>query len=302
MSPQLVSQLATFLLVIPPLVGAPAAIWAIRAIRRPPRADRADRRSAITLALILGALPLVAIPAFFGLLGQAWGGSAGQGIVVGIPIGAGVALAVVLSGLAGYAALARPGRGSSAVVGVLLGPLVLGGGMALAAQAKGMADAAYYRTIYGEAAIEANAREIARVESLLDVRIVDVDVRTVRASGPGGQVRVLVEGLRLTLAVASAERIALSERIGQEPHAWFYPDAALTSGFDVRLGSDRILEIPAGESTFVIEDRWPDLKALAGWPDAPQPGPWTLHFLLSLPGMETGQGVDIEVPFEVPAP
>jgi hypothetical protein len=153
MSLQLLSQVATFLLVVPPLLGAAAAIWAIRAIRRPPRADRRDRRTAIVLAFILGSLPLVAIPAFFGLLGQAWGGSAGPGIVVGLPIGAGVALAVVLTGVTGYAALARPGRGSSALVGVLLGPLVLGGALGIAVQLKGSADAAAHNFLHADVAV-----------------------------------------------------------------------------------------------------------------------------------------------------
>jgi hypothetical protein len=110
-----------------------------------------------------------------------------------------------------------------------------------------------------------------------------------------------VEGVRFTLVVRAAEPIVLRDG-GIGPRVWFYPNAEIASGFDVALPTTTPLEIPAGETTFVIEDRWPDLKALANWPEAPQPGPWTLVLSLPLPGFGGDAQAGIEVGFEVPAP
>ena len=108
---------ALWLAVILPVVGGALAVVALRTDRM---RGRRDVGSAIRLAIALGLLPA----ALTTMLVAGFGG----GYALGLTWGLGIGFLVALGALAGYAALARRAVGRAALVGCLLGPLVLIGG------------------------------------------------------------------------------------------------------------------------------------------------------------------------------
>jgi hypothetical protein len=119
-------------------------LWALWLIGRPPRRERRDRSTALRLSGILALVAAGGVLFLAAALGNAFGGSAGAGIVAGIPIAAGAAGLVFLSGISVYALLARPRVGMPALVGTLVGPLVLGGVVSLANDWQKQASSARY--------------------------------------------------------------------------------------------------------------------------------------------------------------
>lgn len=112
---------------VPTVVFVVGGAWAILLLTRPPRNTRPDRRSAVGCVVALSLLLGGAVLAFAAALGNAWGGNAGAGIPTGLPIAIGIGAMVFLAGLTGYALLARPSVGDVAIIGVVVGPLLLGG-------------------------------------------------------------------------------------------------------------------------------------------------------------------------------
>jgi hypothetical protein len=108
---------ALWFAVILPVVGGALAVVALRTDRM---RGRRDVGSAIRLAIALGLLPA----ALTTMLVAGFGGGYGLGLAWGLGIG----FLVALGALAGYAALAWRAVGRAALLGCLLGPLVLIGG------------------------------------------------------------------------------------------------------------------------------------------------------------------------------
>lgn len=108
---------ASWLAVILPVVGGALAVLALRTDRM---RGRRDVGSAVRLATALGLLPA----ALATMMVAGFGGGYGLGLAWGLGIG----VVVALGAIAGYAALARRAVGRAALLGCLLGPLVLIGG------------------------------------------------------------------------------------------------------------------------------------------------------------------------------
>ncbi len=115
--------------VLPPAVAVLGGAWALRRVRRAPVVDRPDRGVAIASAVV------VAVMAALGTLAVAPSSNpVGGPIVLFLIVGIAFVVAVLafLAALLGYVLLARPRIGAIALAGVLAGPLILGGTMALA--------------------------------------------------------------------------------------------------------------------------------------------------------------------------
>jgi hypothetical protein len=297
--PEFARLLALGVLAAPVAIAAIGSLWALRALGRSPRNARPERRAAARVAAALAAIALLGVTGYFVLLGQAFGAPMATGLTYGLGLGALLATAIFSSAVLGYAVLASPRRGTAALAGTILGPLVLGGATALGAQVFGTVDAAIYRDQYCPDARAADMAEVDRLESIITVTIVDVESTTIEAPHPvTGVRRTLVESLRLTLRVQLDAPMDLGSATGPA-NAWFYPDAAIASGFDVTLPLDAPYSLPAGDTTIVVSGSWPDRVALVGWPDAPEPGSWTLHLQFRPATVTSDVRVDEVVPFEV---
>jgi hypothetical protein len=139
-----------------------------------------DRRRAIVAARGLALVVGIGGTLVIGQLAGMFGGGANYAIGLGwaVPIG----ILVFLSALGGYAALARPRVGAAALVGVLLGPIVLiGGPVGLGAWLGGVAT---------EAAAAADRAAIAARSDGLHLDVSDV-VATLRSDGTVGAVRLV---------------------------------------------------------------------------------------------------------------
>jgi hypothetical protein len=269
-------------------LGGIGGIWAMRRLGREPISDRRDHALAgrvIAVAFVAGWLAL------FGLAQRGGNPVGGPAIlIVGALLGVATGAFAALCSALGYVLMARTRLAGLAIAGAIVAPVVLGGALKLSLDWKqGLSYAAYQEES------QASRKEGARVLAAISASVIDARATTFRAQGADGSWRELVESVRLTLVVHADRPITLHDGEGSEPRAWFFPDAAQASGFDVRVPIDAPFEIPAGDTTFVIEDRWPDRGALITWPAAPQPGPWSLRFSFTPPGVQ--ESVFLEVKF-----
>jgi hypothetical protein len=123
------STFAQLIVFGPIVIGVLGGIWAVSRLRRSTTADLLDLGRARRLARALGVLAGVvtgAFLAFAAAYGSAWAGRVDPVLVVlfallGIPAGIGIRLVALF----GYAVLARPRVGRSALSGVLLGPILI---------------------------------------------------------------------------------------------------------------------------------------------------------------------------------
>lgn len=138
------TTLAGFLPWLPVAVFAIGGLWAIRLVGRPPRLDRPDLATASRLGGLLALLAAGGVMFIFAALGGAWGGSAAAGLAASVPYAIGAAALVYLSGVAVYALLARPNVGALALVGIVAGPLLLGGLTATATRWRDQVSGARY--------------------------------------------------------------------------------------------------------------------------------------------------------------
>jgi hypothetical protein len=266
-------------------------LWAMTRLGHEPISDRDDRVLAgrvIRVAFVVGWLALFAVA---GGGGNPVGGPAI--LIVGAFLGVATGAFAALCSAFAYVVTARSRLARLAIAAAIVAPVVLGGALKLSLDWKqGLSFPAYQEQ--AQASREAGARALAAIT----VSVVDVTSTTFRTQGAEGGWRELVEGVRVTLVVHADRPLTLHDGEGKAPHAWFFPDAEQGSGFDVQVPIDDPFEIPAGDTTFVVEDRWPDRGALITWPDAPEPGPWTLRFIFTPPGAD--EAVFRDVRFLVP--
>lgn len=219
MSLELQSRLAGYLVWLPLVLFGVGAIWAMLALSRPPRRDRPDRGKAIRLGVAIGLVAGVGFAIFAGMFAMGFGGSFIEGFGIGLAYGLGIGLVLLVSGLVGYAVLARPRIGSIALVGVIAGPLALGGATVALNKVREVADARwnFERSAPERAAAEAeNARaEAAAVEraSHLTVTVIDSSITTspFDASSSGRGTITVISSIKLVIAVHTDVRITLTE-------------------------------------------------------------------------------------------
>ena len=263
---------------LPTAVAALAAAWAVFALRRAPRRDRQDRRSAVLLSGVLAAIVGFGATAFLIMFGLGWGGRLSEALAPGLLLGIAVGSAVLCSSIATYAVVARPRIGAAALAGVIAGPVLLGVTTQLAVSVQHQASYAIWT-----ASRRASDVEAGRIHEALSISISDAHAATLVVHDPDGTTRVVVQSVRLSLAVRTTEPLTLG--VGtQGPRAWYYPNDSVTSGFDTPVPLDPPFAIPAGETTFLISDSYPAAD-LERWPAAPRPGRWTLSFSFLAPGL-----------------
>jgi hypothetical protein len=187
-------QVASLLPWLPIAVAVLGGIWALRRVRQAPVVHRAERAIAIRLAAALAALAslgtIALVPA-----SNPVGGPIILFLILGVVLAA--AGFVFLSALFGYVVLARSRLGAIALVGITVGPLLLGGTTALAMAWKQDLQNAPYR-----AAAAAREKETAERSRAVHVSVDDVRVSTTSYRDPAlGHDVQIVEAVRLTMFV-----------------------------------------------------------------------------------------------------
>lgn len=247
----------------PTVVFVVGGAWAIVLMNRNPRNERPDRRAALALG---GALALLAggvVLFFAAALWDAMSGSVSRGISAGLPIAIGLAAVVLLAGLSGYVLLARPNIGEAALIGVVVGPLLLGGSTWLAVPISQEAQRSIQRQ-----AIEDRSR-------FIHVAVEDVRYTTGTTQDPASGLDLeVVTSVDLTIVIqidSAEDRLAFGV-------VNLYPSGPIEDAlvFQNYLRSETLR---AGTSNRFALSFGFDPPAL----DASQhPGPWTLGLILHL--------------------
>lgn len=283
---QVLSGLQLLALVVAIVGGA----WALRRLRREPLVGRPERGAATASAV---AAAIMAALGTFALAPSS--NSVGGPIVLLLICG----MAIVFGGLAGLAALlgyvllARPRIGGIALAGVVAGPLLLGGTVALATAWKQDLDYAPNR-----AAAAAAARAVTDRSRSVHVSVEDVAVSPATRQDSAGRDVVVVGEVSLTLVVAVDHDIGFIDPQG------FPADASIslvepTSGLGMNATSTQHESLAAAKpSRFAVVFRSIPLKS----PDADlhalgEPGVWTLRVLFLDARQLT---YDVSIPVAIP--
>jgi hypothetical protein len=264
-------------------VAVLGGLWALRRIRRVPVVDRAERAIAVGLALALAVLAPLGVIGMIPMSNPA-GGSIGLFLVLGILLA--VAGFVFLSAIFGYVVLARPRLGAIALAGVIVGPLLLGGTMALGLKVNQDAASAAQADAFatGQAALEIQLREAARQlaerSGVLHVSVRDVTVSTAPFHDAAtGIDRTVIGKVRLTLVLRADAPIHVRTDPGWAPEVWLYPaDDPVKAGLFAALPVGSPDVVAAAETPFALEFGY-TADELAGRITYPPgvPGTWTLR-------------------------
>lgn len=209
------------------VVGIVGGLRALHAVRRPPLVDRPERSGAVMLAAGVAVLGGLGVIAAIPTSSNPTGGPLILIFLLGIPLTVGGF--IFLSALFGYGALARSNVGRIAILGIIAGPLVLGGSAGLAV--------AWNRGILADSSRDA---ALGRAS---DVHITAEDVRvavpTYRETARGPEIET--EGwVRLTMAVHFDDA---SERL---------------RGSGIGLGVQVALRAPGGDTVLWADpSEWP---------------------------------------------
>ncbi len=225
-------------------VAVLGGLWALGRVSQAPVVDRAERATAVWLAVGLAFLAGVGAMAL-----APTSNPVGGPIVLFLIIGIALAVAgfVFLSALLGYVVLARPRSGAVALVGIILGPLLLGGTTALAVA---------WRQDLQKASDRAAAADRAKGVHL-SVEDLRVTTTTYPDSARGRDVAI-VGAVHLTMAVH------------------FDDSARRLRGSGIGLGVQVALRAPvAGVVLWADPTVWP--TPLPAGPDARFPVAFTLH-------------------------
>lgn len=187
-------QVASLLPWLPIAVAVLGGLWALRRVHQAPVVHRAERATAVWLAVALAVLVSLGTIAV-----APHSNPVGGPIILFLILGVVLAAAgfAFLAALLGYVVLARPRFGATALVGIIVGPLLLGGTTALAMAWKQDLQNAPYR-----AAAAAREKETAERSRAVHVSVDDVRVSTTSYRDPAlGHDVQIVEAVRLTMFV-----------------------------------------------------------------------------------------------------
>jgi hypothetical protein len=243
-------------------------LWALLRLREPDLVARGDRATAFRLAALvaaglglIGALIGVAFTSFFG--GEA-------NVLFGIVVSVVVAALTLLGSLAGYAMLARRSIGSIALVGVLLGPILVAGPIVLSTVARSAGDRAYIAT------------EVAEAEARGQIFSLTIqDVRSIRDDQGDGLQRVEVDATLHTTVDFALDA----------PDVWPSFVIVPVGAEDIRAQSNSTGRVPsamAAGTDLAVTLRFPAYRLS---PDA-----WRLRALLMGPGGQYSVTVPLTIP------
>jgi hypothetical protein len=237
---------ALWLAVILPVVGGALAVIALRTDRM---RGRPDADSAIRAAIGLGLLPAALIV----LVVAGFGGGYGLGLAYGLGIG----LVITMAAIAGYAALARPAVGRAALLGCVLGPLVLIGGPIVVSELA--------RERLNDIAGAAERQEVAERSSMIRLTVSDANP-TLSEDGS------VVEAVLMTVTVRADAAITFppGDDIGD---FLLYPPGSNEPAMVTDAGTGRPTGFTAGqEYVFPLVFERHDGDA------AGRPGTWAVEF------------------------